>query len=122
MTDIEYDSKFPNVSGKRRKMAEMLVDPDCDMSVSAMCKELNVSRNTFYRWQKEPSFRGYVNYLIDSYTDSELANVWKALIKKAIGGDTNAQKLFFELKNLYKQTVDLKGGVVFIGGEDEIKD
>lgn len=95
-------------------MAELLVNPDCDLSVTEMCNQVGVSRNTFYRWQREPAFHGYVNYLIDSYTDSELANVWKSLIRKAMNGDVQAQKLFFEMKGKYKQQVDISGGAVII--------
>ena len=95
-------------------MAELLVNPDCDLSIKAMCEQLGVSRATFYNWQRESDFKGYVNFLIDSYTDSELANVWKALIKKALNGDVQAQKLFFEMKGKYKQEVNISGGAVII--------
>ncbi|MBP3600309.1 MAG: hypothetical protein J6J30_04425 [Clostridia bacterium] len=120
MTNTEKYEKFPNVNGKRRKIAELLVNPDCNLSIKEMCEQVGVSRNTFYRWQKEPAFHGYVNFLIDSYTDSELANAWKALIRRATNGNTEALKLFFELKGKYKQEVTINKGVVFISGEDEI--
>lgn len=104
-------------------MAELLANPDVDMTVKDMCEQIGVSRNAFYIWQKEPAFRGYVNYLIDSYTDSELANVWRALIKKAtLGGDVQAQKLYFELKEKYKQKLEIDGNVVIFSGENELKE
>lgn len=122
MTKIDNKGMYPAVKGKKRKFAELLVNPDNVLSISEMCKEIGVSRQTFYNWQQEADFRGYVNWLIDSYTDSELANIWKALIKKAVSGDVSAQKLYMELKNKYKQQVNLDGGVVIISGEDEILD
>ncbi len=107
MTDLKKKQMFPSVKKKRRKMAELLVNPDVDLSVKEMCELIGVSRTTFYRWQNEPDFRGYVNYLLESYTDSELANVWKALIKKAtVNRDVQAQKLYFELKNKYNPNND----------------
>lgn len=111
---------YPKVKGKKRKMAELLVNPECDLTVAQMCEQVGVSRTAFYNWQKEADFNGYVNYLIDSYTDSELANIWRALIGKAKAGSAEAIKLYFELKGKYKQQVDLNTGVVFISGEDEI--
>lgn len=111
---------YPKVKGKKRKMAELLVNPDCDLTVTQMCEEIGVSRTAFYNWQKDSDFNGYVNHLIDNYTDSELSNIWKALIGKAKTGSTEAIKLYFELKGKYKQQVDINGGVVFISGEDEL--
>lgn len=98
MTDLKKKQVFPSVKGKRRKMAELLVNPDVNMTVKSMCDQIGVSRNTFYRWQNEPDFRGYVNYLLENYSDSELANVWKALTNKAKKGSTEAIKLYFELR------------------------
>lgn len=96
-------------------MAEMLVNPDNELSVTALCEELKVSRQTFYNWMKDYDFRGYMDFLIDSYTDSELANVWKALIKRATkNGDVQAQKLYFELKDKYKQNVNVNGAVIIV--------
>ncbi len=120
MSKVNNKGYYPKVTGKKRKMAELLVNPECELSVTAMCDKVGVSRTTFYNWQKDSDFAGYVEWLIDSYTDSELANAWKALIRRATNGNTEALKLFFELKGKYKQEVTINKGVVFISGEDEI--
>jgi thiaminase len=118
LTEIDKENNkghYPAVKGKKRKMAEMLVNPDNELSVTALCEELKVSRQTFYNWMKDPDFRGYMDFLIDSYTDSELANVWKALIRRATkNGDVQAQKLYFELKDKYKQNVNVNGAVIIV--------
>ena len=120
MTDVnKTKGMYPAVKGKKRKLAEELANPENELSVTKLCEKFKISRTTFYNWQKEADFNGYIAYLIDSYTDSELANVWKALISKAKVGNTEAIKLYFELKGKYKQTVDIGGGVVFIK-EDEL--
>lgn len=120
MSKVNNEGYYPKVTGKKRKMAELLVNPECDLSITLMCEKVGVSRTTFYNWQKDGDFAGYVEWLIDSYTDSELANAWKALIKRANGGNVEALKLFFELKGKYKQEVTINKGVVFISGEDDI--
>ena len=107
--------------GKKRKLAEMLCDPDNNMTITELCNEVGVSRQTFYNWQRDTSFNGYVEFLIDSFTDSELASAWKALIKKAKTGNVEALKLYFEMKGKHKEELNIKGNVVFIGGEDDIK-
>ena len=111
---------YPNVTGKRRKAAEILVNPEFDGNISKMCADLGVARSTFYRWLDDSDFMGYVNWLIEKHSDSELGNVWRALIDKAKTGSVDAIKLFFEMKGKYKQQLDISGGVVFISGEDDL--
>ena len=36
--------------------------------------------------------------LIDKFADSELATVWKALIKKCSAGDVQAMRLYFDVR------------------------
>lgn len=113
MTEVnKSDGMYPGVRGKKRKVAEELVNPDSTKSITEICREHGISRTTFYKWQKDLDFNGYVNFLIDSYTDSELANVWKALIRKACRGSVEAQKLYFELKNKYKQEIEVCGQTI----------
>lgn len=113
---------YPKVKGKKRKMAEILANPEFDGNISKLCDEIGVARSTFYRWLDESDFKGYLEYLVDKYSDSELPNAWRALIKKANGGNVEALKLFFELKGKYKKEISVDGGVVFISGEDDIPD
>lgn len=104
------------------KMAEMLADPECgSRTISEICEEIGINRSTYYKyWRNSENFRNYVNELIEKYTDSELAAVWRALIGRCMDGDISAIKLFFEMKGKYKQQVQLDGGVVFITGEDKL--
>ena len=113
---------YPKVKGKKRKIAEKLASPDFDGNITKLCDEEGVARSTLYRWYAESEFMGYVEWLIGKYTDSELANAWRALVKKANTGNVEALKLFFELKGKYKQEIAIDGGVVFISGEDDIPD
>ncbi len=122
LTKFDAKDMYPDLKPKQRKLAEMLCNPDNDMTVTAMCKELKVSRQTFYNWQKNMSFNGYVEFLIESFTDSELPRAWKTLVRRAVeDGNIDALKLFFSMKDKYKEELNVKGNVVFIGGEDDIK-
>ena len=105
------------------KMAEMLADPESEhRTITELCGAIGVDRSTYYKyWRNNPKFREYVDDLIEKYTDSATAEVWRSLIKKCVAGDLNAIKLFFELKGKYKQQVQVDGGVVFISGEDMLE-
>lgn len=116
----EWDTKgfFPAVKGKMRKMALHITSPDYDGNVSKACKDMGVSRSTFYRWQHDGNYIEFVRWLIEEYTKNEEANVWRAVIKKAKAGDTKAQKLYMELIGRYRQTFDVNVPVVIEGEKD----
>ena len=108
-TKCNNEGSYPKLTGKKRKAAEMLTNPDFDGNISKLCnEELKIARSTFYRWFDDMDFVGYVEYLIEKYTDSELANVWKALTNKAKSGSTDAIKLYFELRGKYKKNTSVQ--------------
>lgn len=109
------------LTAKQIKAAETLADPEWLGNISKLCKEIGVSRKTYYDWLDNPIFVKYVDGLIDKYSDSELMTVWKALIDKVEKGDTSAIKLYFEVKGKYKQQIEMTGAVILEGG-DKIED
>lgn len=109
------------MSPKMKKCAERLISNEFDGNISKLCDELSIARSTFYRWYEKKEFKQYINFLIDRYTETELFEIWKAIIETAKKGSPQALKLFFDLKTL--QSKNLKsGGVVFISGEDKIEE
>lgn len=120
MTNKQADLNNLKFSGKKVEVAELLTNPNEILSITEVCSRAGISRNTFYRWMDNPDYRDYINKLIDSYTDSENANIWKALINKAVSGDVAAQKLYFELKDKYRNKVEMSGNVVIFSGEGDI--
>ena len=103
-----------------KKCAERLISNEFDGNISRLCDELSIARSTFYRWYDKKEFRQYINFLIDRYTETELFEIWKAIIETAKKGSPQALKLFFELKNLQSKSIE-ESGVVFISGEDKIE-
>ena len=95
-------------TGKRAKLAEMLVNPDNTETVTSMCETVGVARSTFYKWLSEPEYLEYIQGLIDQFTDSELAEVWKSLVKECKKGNVQAIKLFFELKGKYTANIKIE--------------
>lgn len=114
MKNKEQKVAKTNLSKKQREVAEMLANPDVDGTKTAISENVGVSRTTLYKWLKDPEFIKYVDSLIDSYTDAELSTVWKALIRRCICGDTQAIKLYFELKGKYKQQIEHSGAEDFV--------
>lgn len=88
------------LSVKQTKVAQYFADPT-KKSVAEIAKLCGISTSTLYKWLKTPQFREYVQSIINTFSDGELSNVWKALIEKCLKGDVPAIKLFFELKSKY---------------------
>lgn len=109
------------ISAKMKKCAEKLISSEFDGNISRLCDELGIARSTFYRWYDKKEFKQYINFLIDRYTETELFEIWKAIIETAKKGSPQALKLFFDLKHLQNKNID-SGGVVFISGEDKIEE
>ena len=96
------------LSKKQREVAEMLANPDIKANKTEIIEQVGVPRTTLYRWLKDPDFIKYVDSL------TELSTVWKALIRRCICGDTQAIKLYFELKGKYKQQIEHSGAEDFV--------
>lgn len=110
------------ISGKMKKCAEMLISDEFDGNISRLCEEIGIARSTFYRWYDRKEFKEYIKFLIDRYTETELFNIWKAIIETAKKGSPQALKLFFDLKNLYGKKDFEDAGVVIISGEEKIEE
>lgn len=108
------------LTAKQRRVAHMLVDPENSLTVAEKCAEAGISRSTFYNWRQDENFCAYLNLLIEVYADSELGNVWRALIKKAEGGDVSALKLYFDQKAKHQRPRDTGDTVIIISGENEL--
>ena len=109
-----------SISPKMKKCAERLISQEFDGNISKLCDELSIARSTFYRWYDKKEFKQYINFLIARYTETELFEIWKAIIETAKKGRPQALKLFFELKSLQK--IASTNSVVFISGEDKIEE
>jgi Helix-turn-helix of insertion element transposase len=120
---VQNNTKW-NPTDEQARMAQILADPSEQGTITEKCEKAGVSRSTFYRWMRDPNFVEYVNSLIDEYTDAELARVWAALTRKAIEGDIQAIKLFFEMKGKYKEKKEIEhsGSIQFISATPDVVD
>ncbi len=98
------DSKF----GTKEKAAEMLANPEITTDTEII-DSIDVSRATFYKWKNQQDFIDMVNNKVDKYTDKALPKVWESLIDEATSGSVRAQKLYFEMKNKYRDRKEITG-------------
>lgn len=118
---VKEDNSTLALTPKMRRCAERITSPDFDGNISKLCDELKIARSTFYRWYDKNDFKQYINNLIEKYTESELASIWKTIVESAKKGNLQALKLFFDLKNSQNKN-NTQSAVVFISGEDKVED
>ena len=92
--------------GIKHKAAEMLANPEIETKAE-VARECGINESTLYGWLKKESFIKLINEKVDKFTDQALPEIWNALIEKAKGGDTTAIKLYFEMKNKYKDRKEI---------------
>lgn len=114
---------YPNLKPKQRRIAEALVDPDDVRNVSELCKDFEISRTTFYNWQQERDFIGYIDCLVENYTTSIIPKAWKEIGKKVEQGNMEAIRMLLEVKGKIQKdsSVNTNSVVIFTGEEDILK-
>ncbi|MCI1930279.1 MAG: phBC6A51 family helix-turn-helix protein [Clostridia bacterium] len=95
------------INSKQKKTAEILVGDSFNTDLTNICETAGISLNTLYQWLGTEEFRKYLDCLVDKVTIGEVASVWKSLLEQCIKGNVQAIKLYFELKNKYKQDTNV---------------
>ncbi len=91
------------------KVAQSLINPEDNRPKAEKIKAAGLTEQVFYRWMKDERYIKYLNSQIDKYTDGELAEVWKALLRQCKLGNIAAIKLFFDMKRLNPELNDKRG-------------
>jgi len=87
-------------SARQIAIAELLLNPEDRRTKKDKIASIGLPERTFYKWMKDPRFIDYLNSRIEEYTNTELYEVWKALIMQCKRGNIQAIKLFFEMKEM----------------------
>ena len=106
----------------KEKVAEMVANPEITTN-KEIWQSLDISKSTFYRWKDEQEFIDMVNSKVDKYTDQALPDVWESLIEQATNGSVQAQKLYFEMKDKYRDRKEISGpdgGAIEINAKEEL--
>ena len=106
------------------KAAEMLANPEIKTN-KEIYESLDIPKSTFYDWKDRQEFIDMVNSKVDKYTDQALPDVWESLIEQATSGSVQAQKLYFEMKDKYRDRKEISGpggGPVEIDAKSKLAD
>lgn len=85
-------------------MAELLLNPEDRRTKQEKCEEVGIAFSTLWKWMKDKRYVDYVNSQLEQYTNGELSEIWRALIKQCKRGNVRAIELFFEMKEMHPKT------------------
>jgi hypothetical protein len=91
-----------------KKLLEVLLNPECRFfTVTKICKEAGINRQTYYNAFDKP---GFVEYYHDSSIDfvkQSVGPIITAFTKMAVGGSFQHGKILLEMAKLHKDSVDV---------------
>ncbi len=88
---------YRNLLSKKRKFIEILKTSDSHKpESSALIKDLGISKATYYRWSRDKEILNLVEKENKKNIDVFFSDILDVLIKRAMQGDVNAIKLFFQ--------------------------
>lgn len=111
---IDVGTTENKLNSKQKKAAEFLIADSFDMDLTGICEKIGISINTFIQWLETDEFCGYIENLTGKAVIENFPAVWKSLLEQCKKGNVQAIKLYFELKDKYKQDTDTAAKLVNI--------
>jgi len=90
------------------KLILQLLDPSSiGKSITEVCEAAEVVRDVYYDAKKKPEFVAYFKELSKSLITDQVAPIVNSLIKEAIGGSFQHQKLALEMAGMHTDTQNI---------------
>ncbi len=97
------------LTARQTKLVEILADPDrANTPNQELAQELGVSVRTISRWKHSENVQNAVSSVIMGYLEKIKPYALQCL-KKRMGSDTQALKLYFELLGQHQQRIEITG-------------
>ena len=110
---------FEGLNKKQSTVIPYLVNPKYK-TYGEVAAKAGVSERSIYNWLNDDRFVEVLNERLEKWTDAENARIWKSLVREASDGNVQAQKLYFEMKNKYRERVEHSGDLeINVTIEDE---
>lgn len=110
--------KKPQLTAKQRKAIEALAM--CDMELNDVARHVGVSRDTLWRWRKDPMFQEAVVERARELLHNALPKVYSALSNGACKGDPRHIKLLLEhLRDIEEEYGKKETDISFTWADDD---
>ena len=95
MDKVKENAMF-KPSSEQIQFAEIWLDFSVRQTLKEVAEEIGIAYSTIWRWHKDTEFIKWINEQGNNALRSSLNGVYKALVRKAEGGDVSAIKLYLE--------------------------
>jgi len=113
------------LSARQVKYVELIADPaNSGKTAGQLAEELNVNRNTIYRWNADPRVQRAIEVEIRKHAFKMLPYAWECL-RQRMAKDTQALKLYYQLLGQHKEAMEVTGkdgGPVQLSGLKDMTD
>jgi len=100
---MKHNTKLA-IKGKKKKLLEVLLEADNE-SVDEVCKRAGISRQTYYKYSKDPEFSKLINQTTLNACTMRQNFVVSALLKRAESGNIPAIRTVLETRGLIGPTL-----------------
>lgn len=88
-------------SKKQALFIDWYLDLTNKLTLTQICKEVQINRTTAWRWLRDKDFVKFLNDLIEPLLSRSLIKIYKTAIKEAISGHFQFAKLLLEISGEY---------------------
>lgn len=102
-------AKKKELKAGQLKLVEILANPaTANMPIDEVAEECGVSRQTIWKWKKDEQIWDRVYQLAYEMLNKNVPQVYGALSKKAIAGNTKAIELYLKFLGMYVERTETK--------------
>lgn len=106
---LEFKTDEKVLSPKQIVLVNMLLNVGDKKSLRQKLELLKVTMIQYNAWLRDPAFHQYLTMRTEQLFNHSDHEAYKSLIEQVMNGDTQAMKLFFEMRGIYnpRVTVDI---------------
>jgi len=106
---------------KQTLFIDLYIDLNNKLTLTQICEEVGITRQTSWRWFQDQRFTDYLNSKRSEILDRSQTARMLVAVKKALSGDFSFSKLLFEIEGIHLQAFKMKSQedirLKIIGGE-----
>lgn len=106
---------------KQALFIDLYIDLNNRLTLTQVCEEVGITRQTAWRWFQDQSFTDYLNSKRNEILARSQTERMLVAVRKALSGDFSFSKLLFEIEGVHSQVFKIKSQedirLEIIGGE-----
>ena len=101
------DKLTPGQISLAKALVEASFSAEKKKTITAICEEAGVGRESYYHWRLLPEFKQYRSWLVKQISSERLADVVNAVVENAVAGSAAHAKIYLEYQREVKNELDV---------------